>query len=108
MNYTPWELTFESAQTPNQMDSNIDILYDCPNPELAQMEGMPCGKWSSSSGEENHYLSAASRSNHRGGVVFATMDGAVGFLADDVDPLAMAYLICINDGESSEIADVAP
>lgn len=106
--YTPWDETFDSAQMPNQTDTNVDMLYDCPDPEQAQLDGMPCGKWSSTSGDEGHYLSAAPRSNHPGGVVFATMDGAVGFLTDSTDPPTLAYLIHINDGSSAEIADVAP
>ena len=43
--------------------------------------------------------SAAPRSNHRGGVNVAFVDGHVTFLTDSVDLEAMAYLISIDDGQ---------
>jgi hypothetical protein len=65
---------------------------------------MPCVNWSPQRGEL-HYLSAAPRSRHAGGVVAAAMDGSVRFLTDDIDVNMMAFLISINDGESRSIPD---
>ena len=43
------------------------------------------------------YQSSAPRSQHPGGVNGAFLDGHVEFLADDVDPVAMALKIGIHD-----------
>jgi prepilin-type processing-associated H-X9-DG protein len=56
---------------------------------------MPCGQWATSGGW--HFLSAAPRSLHPGGVMVAFADGHVQFLVDDVDEVVMAYMISIND-----------
>ena len=85
------------TQTPNVFRITQDMLYDCPDVGNAQLNGMPCGTYSSDAGSELHYLSAAPRSHHPGGVNVTFLDGHVAFLIDDVDELAMAYLVCIND-----------
>ena len=95
-------LTLEGAQRPNNRGFNIDMLYDCPDPELAQLEGMPCARWNKDE-NENYYLSAAPRSRHAGGVVAAAVDGHVRFLVDEIDPVIMAYMISANDGKSRDI-----
>jgi prepilin-type N-terminal cleavage/methylation domain-containing protein len=69
-----------------------DMLYECPDPINEQLEGMPC-----ETAEEGRYISAAPRSNHPGGVHGCYLDGAVKFIADDVDEIAMGYQICISD-----------
>ncbi len=100
--YTPWERTLTGAQRPNNRGFNVDILYDCIEPDAAQLDGMPCATW----GEEDSeffYLSAAPRSRHAGGVVAAAMDGHVLFLTDEIDPTLFAFLVSINDGRSKEI-----
>ena len=100
--YTPWMLTVDGAQRPNNRGFNIDMLYDCPNPDAAQLDGMPCTTWTQEQ-NENYYLSAAPRSRHAGGVVTAAVDGHVRFLADDIDPVVMAYMVSVNDGRSRDI-----
>jgi len=101
--YEPWDETFETAQTPNHVGANVDIIYDCVDPVGADQVRMPCDTYQR--GGNSFYLSSAPRSSHAGGVVYANMDGSVGFLVDSVDPATMAYSICINDGESHEITN---
>jgi hypothetical protein len=94
--YEPWDETFASGQTPNHVGENVDILYDCVNPVEADRQNMPCATYKR--GDASQYLSAAPRSYHIGGVVYANMDGSVGFLSDAVDPRVMALQVCVNDG----------
>jgi prepilin-type N-terminal cleavage/methylation domain-containing protein len=103
--YRPWPLTLDGAQRPNNRGFNVDILYDCPDPDTAQLEGVPCAQWAGDSETEFFYLSAAPRSRHAGGVVAAAMDGHVRFLLDEIDPTVLAYLVSINDGQSRDIPD---
>jgi hypothetical protein len=100
--YAPWMYTVTGAQVPNNRGFNVDILYDCADPEGAQLEGLPCGQWTENEGEF-YYLSAAPRSRHAGGVVAAAVDGSVRFLVDEIDPIVMAYMVSINDGKSRDI-----
>ena len=80
--------------------------YDCPESDAAQLDGMPCAQWGKDDpNSEFFYLSAAPRSRHAGGVVAAAMDGHVLFLADEIDPTLLAFLVSINDGRSREIPD---
>ena len=72
---------------------NMDILYGCPEPNLAQLEGMPCGDY-----EKFRWLSSAPRSRHPGGVNVVYADGHTRFYLNEVDEFAMAYAISINDG----------
>jgi hypothetical protein len=102
--YEPWPRTADGAQRPNNRGFNQDTLYDCVDSAGAQLDGLPCVNWSPQRGEL-HYLSAAPRSRHAGGVVAAAMDGSVRFLTDDIDVNMMAFLISINDGESRSIPD---
>lgn len=78
----------------NLTNGNLDILYRCPEPNVAQFEGMPCGEHSSL-----HWLSAAPRSRHPGGVNAVFADAHYEFLPNDVDEIAMAYMISIHDGQ---------
>jgi hypothetical protein len=55
---------------------------------------MPCT-------DSTGYTSAAPRSNHPGGVHSVRVDASVGFLADDVDEIAMAYAICTTDDQAA-------
>jgi prepilin-type N-terminal cleavage/methylation domain-containing protein len=91
----PWPYVFNKlslgqTQVPN--GELPDMLYECPDPVNEQLEGMPC-----ETAEEGKYISAAPRSNHRGGVHGCYLDGAVKFIADNVDEIAMGYQICISD-----------
>jgi hypothetical protein len=102
--YNPWPYTFESAQRPNTRGPNVDILYDCSDPDGSQLDSMPCGQWANHD-SQFYYLSAAPRSRHAGGVVAAAMDGHVRFLVDEIDAQVLAFMVCINDGRSRDIPD---
>lgn len=88
------------TQPPNSKQA--DVLYACPDPVGEQVDALPCttdlDRWG--------YISAAPRSNHPGGVNAACLDGSGHFLSDDVDEVAMAYMISIDDetGEEDSIA----
>jgi prepilin-type N-terminal cleavage/methylation domain-containing protein len=92
---SPWPYVFNEdsvgyTQVPN--GKLPDMLYECPDKVGEQFEGMPC-----ETAEEGQYISAAPRSNHPGGVHGEFLDGAVKFIANEVDEIAMAYQICISD-----------
>jgi prepilin-type N-terminal cleavage/methylation domain-containing protein/prepilin-type processing-associated H-X9-DG protein len=82
---------FDFAQTPN---SNApDVLFSCPEPADAQLQGMPChDQW-------QKFVADASRSLHPGGVNVTFLDGHVDFLSDSVAPETMALMVAVNDGE---------
>jgi prepilin-type N-terminal cleavage/methylation domain-containing protein/prepilin-type processing-associated H-X9-DG protein len=88
------------TQRPNTLGPAMDTISLCPEALQveAQLQGMPCVKWIWPTGLLGYY-SAAPRSLHPGGVNIAFLDGHVGFLADEVDEVAMAYMISINDGQ---------
>jgi prepilin-type N-terminal cleavage/methylation domain-containing protein len=93
--FVPWKSDFiiQQVQLPNSTrSSNVDVLYTCADSAGAQLEGMPCGEYASL-----YYMSGAPRSMHPGGVFVAFADGHLGWINDEIDPLAMAYLISIND-----------
>ena len=95
--YTAAPISLGKTQTPNAFRITLDMLYDCPQPAQSQLEGMPCGTFNPLPGAMDHYLSAAPRSLHPGGVNVVFLDGRTVFLTDDVDEIAMAYMVCIND-----------
>ena len=86
------------SQTPNHQGPNSDVLLECPEDGLAeaQINGMPCTRWRWPLGLFG-YISAAPRSAHLGGVYVNYLDGRVGFLPDDIDPVVMALSIGVND-----------
>ena len=91
--------TAYQSQTPNHSGPNRDVLVGC-NPEHAtqgDLEEMSCLKWEWSLGLSG-YISAAPRSLHNGGVNAAYLDGRVEFLPNEIDPIAMSFLIGIDDG----------
>jgi prepilin-type N-terminal cleavage/methylation domain-containing protein/prepilin-type processing-associated H-X9-DG protein len=94
------------TQTPNTLGPNRDILVRCDEDTLAaaQLDGMPCERWQWPLGMSG-YISAAPRSNHPGGVNMALLDGHVGFLSNDVDPLTLAYLVDIRDTQVTDYGD---
>ncbi len=91
------------TQRPNvgTMEINADVLYKCPESAASEQAGMPCGEWQPFG--MWFYLSSAPRSRHRGGVQALWGDSRVSFLADDVDEIAMAYLIAIGDGRRESL-----
>jgi prepilin-type N-terminal cleavage/methylation domain-containing protein len=90
-------------QPPNNQGPNFDLLYDC-NEQASQLEGMPCALYESSF-FGNHWLTAAPRSRHPGGVYVAFLEGRVNFLTDEVDEVVMALMIAINDQETINFDD---
>ena len=102
---TEWPYEFKplslgQTQTPNSKLQ--DILYDCPDKVAEQVEAMPC-----MTEAQANYISAAPRSNHPGGVHGGNLDGSVRFISNDVDEVAMAYQICVNDGRVENENSVA-
>ena len=88
-----------NSMSPNKQGPYHDMLYDCPDAAAAQMEQMPCAVYGESF--YTFWLSSASRSMHPGGVNVAYVDGHVGFITDDINEVALAYKISINDGSPS-------
>lgn len=93
----------EAMQRPNHRGPNVDPIYTCVDEEGAQLEGMPCARFTL--GEDGGYLSSAPRSLHPGGVNVAMMDGAVKFVPDDIDPVTMAWLVSVSDGQTATLPD---
>ncbi|TWT74486.1 hypothetical protein Pla123a_33090 [Posidoniimonas polymericola] len=91
VDYTPNPNSLGLTQSPN--GAQPDVLYECPNMAAAQLEGMPCNT------AYHGYISAAPRSMHPGGVNGAFLDGRVEFLANNINELAMHYMISVADGE---------
>lgn len=91
--YRPGPQYVQYALTPNLAPGNlgIDELRECNDPEEAELQGMQC-----TTGRQDY--TASPRSLHVGGVNSTNVDGSVHFLNDDIDPLVLAVLICINDG----------
>lgn len=75
-----------------------DVLYACPDLIGEQIDSMPC----TTDGDKWRYISAAPRSSHPGGVNASYLDGSGHFLSDDIDEVAMAYMVAIDDGLSPE------
>src|SRR6185295_13267063 len=93
--FAPWNGSRGFTQSPN--GSEPDILYECPEPEVAQLERLQCADFAS-----QRYMSAAPRSNHPGGVCASFLDGRVTFLSNDVDEFAMSIMINVDDGLTAE------
>jgi prepilin-type processing-associated H-X9-DG protein len=90
--YIPWRGSIGHTQPPN--GGRPDILYNCPDEALAQLERMPCLEF-----ELAGYMSAAPRSSHFDGVNAGFLDGHVEFLLNDIDEATMAQMISINDAD---------
>ncbi len=68
-----------------------DVLYVCPDPAGAELEGMPCSATSD-------YIAAGPRSHHVTGVASGFVDGHVEFIGDDIPEYVMLNLIDVADG----------
>jgi hypothetical protein len=88
--YNPRSLGF--TQVPNS--AQPDVLYECPDLIGEQLDRMPC------TDVHYGYISAAPRSNHPGGVHLSMLDGSSKFVSDQVDEIAMAYAVAIDDGQA--------
>lgn len=97
--YVPNPEYADLAKPPNSTSTDVaDELLECVNPGEAQLLGMPCMLSPDSNPDET----VAARSLHPGGVNAANVDGSVRFLQDDIDPMILGILICINDGIVNE------
>ena len=97
--YVPDETLLDAIQVPNS--AKIEPIYECENPEQAQLSGMPCATYTPGT-EGFGYLSSAPRSAHVGGVNAVFLDGRVMFLADGIDPRTLALLVSIKDFKATE------
>lgn len=95
-NFVPWSASFGQTQPPNNQGPNVDMLYNCSEVANAQLTRMPCATYDNGM---MHYLSAAPRSNHDGGVYIFMLDGSTKFLRNDVDEVTMCYMISIHDNQ---------
>ncbi|MDA0657915.1 MAG: DUF1559 domain-containing protein [Planctomycetota bacterium] len=102
--YVPDLQLADFTQPPNCRRNNLDTIYDCSDPEAAQLEGMLCRTWNSDPNGEGRYLSSAPRSNHPGGVNALFMDGHIQFIRDEIDHVTMAFLVSIDDGNVVEFS----
>jgi prepilin-type N-terminal cleavage/methylation domain-containing protein/prepilin-type processing-associated H-X9-DG protein len=93
------------TQIPNSQNPIYDTLLICDEQTKLQadLEAMPCGKWIGKFGTAGFY-SASPRSLHAGGVNIAYVDGHTEFITDEVDEIAFAYLVSINDGQTESPA----
>lgn len=98
--YTLTRLYSYQSQVPNFQGGQGDILVNCPEDKLAQLQlqNMPCTQHRWALGLSG-YISAAPRSLHPGGVNVSYLDGRVEFKTDDVNPVSFSYEIGIQDGE---------
>jgi prepilin-type N-terminal cleavage/methylation domain-containing protein len=95
--FVPLEFPDVPALTPNSPPglANADRLRECPEPNAADLELMPCDP----QGTNSTWIAAAPRSLHVGGVNATNVDGSITWLADDIDPYFLARRISINDGQ---------
>lgn len=92
----------EFVQVPNKTEGDVhDHLYACVRPLEAARIGMPCSR-----AQGGRALIAAPRSRHPGGVNAVALDGHCGFIVNEVDPVLLARVISIEDGQNVTVADV--
>ena len=95
--YDPDPNRIDAVRPPNVQDPAADNIINCPDQAYAASVGMPCQRMES--------IYAAARSQHRGGVNAANLDGSVGFLTESVDPYVYAFLVSVNDGRAIRAGD---
>ena len=90
------------TQMPNKQVGIFDQIVFCPQPQQAQLEGLPCTRYP---GWGRGFASASPRSRHTGGVNAVALDGHVGFISDSIDQVPFALLISVNDGQPVEVGE---
>jgi prepilin-type processing-associated H-X9-DG protein len=96
MPYNPFENLDIDALTPNSRPTgNSDRLRECPEPNIADLEIMPCAV------DNGTWTAGAPRSRHPGGVNAAHVDGSVIFLDDNIEKFLMARMVSINDDQGA-------
>jgi prepilin-type N-terminal cleavage/methylation domain-containing protein/prepilin-type processing-associated H-X9-DG protein len=92
----------EFIQVPNKTAGDVhDHLYVCVRPVDAARIGMPCSRATG-----GRALIAAPRSRHPGGVNAVALDGHCGFIVNEVDPVLLARVVSIEDGQVVSVDDV--
>jgi prepilin-type processing-associated H-X9-DG protein len=100
--YVPSLSSLGVTQVPNGIGPNVDMIHKCSDAAGAQVERMPCGEYGDGG---NHYLSAAPRSQHPGGVNVVFLDGHTGFISNSIDQVAMALLISCHDKQVVSLSE---
>jgi hypothetical protein len=95
--FVPASYSLGLTQRPNNQGPNVDMIYACNDEAGAQTDSVPCATWDP--GWWN-FLSAAPRSQHRGGVNAVFADRHAIFLSDSIDEMTMVYLISANDRQA--------
>ncbi|MEM8677934.1 MAG: DUF1559 domain-containing protein [Planctomycetota bacterium] len=90
--YNPGESGVDTVRLPNIQQQDADQIIACVDAGYAASKGMPC--------RQTQSIYAAARSAHPGGVNVVMLDGAVGFISDNIDPYLYAFLVSINDGRA--------
>jgi prepilin-type N-terminal cleavage/methylation domain-containing protein len=91
--YVPNPIWSDFALPPNAgvgPDIPRDDLVECVNSAEADLLGMPC--W------VRDDTSAAPRSLHVGGVNTARIDGSVQWVTNEIEPVILGSMVCVNDG----------
>jgi prepilin-type N-terminal cleavage/methylation domain-containing protein len=95
--YRPDPNQIQNVRMPNTMDRNADQIISCLRPAVARAARMPCKNMQSVYG--------VPRSLHPGGVNLVLLDGAVGFMSDDIDQYVYAFMVCVNDGRVTDVGE---
>ncbi|MCC7086325.1 MAG: DUF1559 domain-containing protein [Pirellulales bacterium] len=106
----PTSASLGLTQRPNTLIGNFDMIYVCPDPVGAQLEGMPCKEPYTYIDDPKFgkitmplWLSAAPRSMHPGGVHAVFLDGHTAMVPDIIDEYVMAYLVASTDGQTVDL-----
>jgi prepilin-type N-terminal cleavage/methylation domain-containing protein/prepilin-type processing-associated H-X9-DG protein len=95
--------SYGKTQRPNCTGPNKDTIPRCldsgPLFQAAAAAGVPC--MDDRPASLNGHMSTAPRSLHPGGVNTAHIDGHAVFINDAIDEVTMAYLVSINDGQTT-------
>ncbi|MEM8679058.1 MAG: DUF1559 domain-containing protein [Planctomycetota bacterium] len=91
--YVPDPIYLSWSHTPNNPEKP-DLLYFCPSPAQALLEGMPCAN---GNGNLSAFVTGSARSQHPGGVNASALDGHVGFMSDEIDAYVLTYLVSTRD-----------
>ncbi|MEM8680843.1 MAG: DUF1559 domain-containing protein, partial [Planctomycetota bacterium] len=94
--YDPATVAFPNSES----YGDVAILAPGFDTEYASQQDMPVQSYTAANG----FLGAAPRSRHVGGVNGVALDGHVGFLSDDIDDHAFAYLVAVQDRRPSDIS----
>jgi prepilin-type processing-associated H-X9-DG protein len=107
VNDAPYQVNPDSyglTQRPNCTGPNKDTIPRCLENnalfQAAEAAGVPC--MDDIPAGLNGHMSAAPRSLHPGGVNVAHLDAHATFVKDEIDDIVMAYLVSVNDGQSTE------